>query len=119
MTTSGNVTILEAMAHSAIWARWFRDPATWEAWRAFLAALFGLPMSEAELALFRRCTGRGAPPDGGLSEAWLICGRRAGKSFVLALIAVFSRCSGIGRLISVLVSAVRSRSSPSTEGRRG
>ena len=31
-------------------------------------------------------------PAGGVREAWLICGRRAGKSFVLALIAVFLAC---------------------------
>jgi hypothetical protein len=29
------------------------------------------------------------PPSDGVTEAWLICGRRAGKSFVLALIAVY------------------------------
>jgi hypothetical protein len=28
-------------------------------------------------------------PEGGFTEAWLICGRRAGKSFILALTACF------------------------------
>jgi len=51
--------------------------------------LFGLPVSEDGAALFRACTGRQTLPEGGFDEAWLICGRRAGKSFILALIAVY------------------------------
>jgi hypothetical protein len=89
MTIPANVTILDAIDHPSIWAGWFRDRATWAPWRAFLAALFGLPLSEADIVLYRQCTGRTAPPAGGILEAWLICGRRAGKSFVLALIACF------------------------------
>jgi hypothetical protein len=46
-------------------------------------------MDDEMRLLFRECTGRQDPPSGGASEAWLICGRRAGKSFMLALIAVF------------------------------
>jgi hypothetical protein len=37
----------------------------------------------------RQCTGRTEAPEGGFREAWLVCGRRAGKSFVLALTAVW------------------------------
>ncbi len=37
----------------------------------------------------QQCTGRNAPPTAPATEAWLVCGRRAGKSFVLALTAVF------------------------------
>jgi hypothetical protein len=58
----------------------------------FLAALFALPMSAAQLELYRKYTGRSTPPTEPLHEAWLICGRRAGKSFVLAVIAVFLAC---------------------------
>jgi hypothetical protein len=39
--------------------------------------------------LFRQCTGREDRPTGGFREAWLVVGRRGGKSIVLALIAVF------------------------------
>ncbi|MBW3631210.1 MAG: hypothetical protein KY464_18235, partial [Gemmatimonadetes bacterium] len=35
---------------------------------------------------------RAREPEAPYAEAWLICGRRAGKSFVLALIAVFLAC---------------------------
>ena len=86
---AAEITILDAIDSPSIWRSWFRDPATWAPWRAFLAVLFGLPLDEAGLALFQQCTGRTSPPPGGFNEAWLICGRRAGKSFVLALVAVF------------------------------
>jgi len=49
----------------------------------------GLPLTEGQRQVFEQCTGREKPPTSGTNEAWLVCGRRAGKSFVLALIAVF------------------------------
>jgi len=48
-----------------------------------------LPIADGDLDLFHRCTALAAPPSDGFAEAWLICGRRAGKSFILALVAVF------------------------------
>src|SRR5262245_50135780 len=65
---------------------------TWMPWRAFLGALFGLPLSAEEAALAAQCTGRADLPAAAFSEAWLVCGRRSGKSFVLALVAVFLAC---------------------------
>jgi hypothetical protein len=70
----------------------FRDQRTWRAWEAFLAALFGLSMTPAQRQLFNECTGGRAPPQGGTNEAWLVCGRRSGKSFTLSLIAVYLAC---------------------------
>jgi hypothetical protein len=90
--TPSAISILDACADPVLFARWFRDRATWTAWFAFLRVLFGLAMTDEDLALFARCTGRSEPPVGGVREAWLICGRRAGKSFVLALVAVFLAC---------------------------
>ena len=83
------ITILDAVRDTKLFAPWFRDEATWRAWFAFLAALFALPMTEEQLAIYRERTGRQTPPSAPATEAWLACGRRAGKSFVLALIAVF------------------------------
>jgi hypothetical protein len=83
------VNILDAMRDDNLFAPWFRDPNTWSAWRSFLAALFALPMTAEQLAVYKQCTGRTAPPSQPASEGWLVCGRRAGKSFVLALCAVF------------------------------
>jgi hypothetical protein len=82
-------SILDTIDHSQLFAPWFRKRATWSGWRVFLAALFGLLVADGDLDLFRRCTGLDAPPSDGVTEVWLICGRRAGKSFVLALIAAY------------------------------
>jgi hypothetical protein len=82
-------TILDAIASPALFAPWFKKPATWRAWRVFLKALFGLPMDDAERETFTRCTGRAAPSVKGYNEAFLIVGRRGGKSLTLATIAVF------------------------------
>lgn len=83
------ITILDAMADDGLFRRWFKDPASWSAWVVFLSALFGLPIDPASLELFTQCTGRTVQPAMPFSEAWLICGRRGGKSITLALIAVF------------------------------
>jgi hypothetical protein len=83
------LTILDAIADAKLFRPWFKDRATWAAWFTFLAAMFGLPLTPEQLAIFQRCTGRTAPPSDPACEAWLVCGRRAGKSFVLALIAVY------------------------------
>lgn len=82
-------TLIDAMADPRLFAPWFRTPASWSAWRAFLGALFALPLSDDQLAVYRECTGRSEPPTAPCREAWLVCGRRAGKSFVLALVAVY------------------------------
>src|SRR5262249_5254886 len=87
------MNILEAMRDPNLFAPWFlRDSATWAAWRAFLAALFALKMTNDHCAIFKECTGRSTPPQQPATEAWLVCGRRAGKSFILALCAVFLAC---------------------------
>lgn len=80
--------ILATLDDAALFAPHFRE-GTWATWRAFLAALFGLPMTEAEAETFRAHTGRTTAPLAPFREAALIVGRRGGKSRVLALIAVF------------------------------
>jgi hypothetical protein len=87
--TTATPTILRACWDPRLFKPWFKDDATWAAWFAFLKALFALPLSEADLATYRECTGRTEPPATPSTEAWLICGRRAGKSFMLALVAVY------------------------------
>lgn len=86
------ITIIDAINDKHLFAPWFKDRATWEAWFAFLAALFALDMTPEQAAIYRACTGRSELPTARAREAWLICGRRAGKSFTLALIAVFLAC---------------------------
>jgi Terminase large subunit, T4likevirus-type, N-terminal len=85
------VTILEALADRNLFGALpaFRDLETWGAWEASLAAVYGLPMTEAQLETFRAHTGRSAPRTGGYSEAVCIVGRQSGKSQVAAMIATF------------------------------
>ena len=86
------MNLLDASRDPNLFAPWFRDPETWTAWRAFLAALFALPMTEGEAEAYQRHTGRETAPETPQDEAWLIVGRRGGKSFVMALIAVYLGC---------------------------
>ncbi len=80
--------ILEAMGDPNLFGRHFPGP-TWSAWRVVLRAIFGLPLLPGEFELYRECTGRGEPPAGPAREAWLVVGRRGGKSRIAALVAVF------------------------------
>jgi hypothetical protein len=83
------LNIVQAMNDPTLFAAWFKDRETWAAWRAFLTTLFALPMSAEQMATYSECTGRTEAPRERFFEAWLVCGRRAGKSFILALVAVF------------------------------
>jgi hypothetical protein len=83
-------SILDCIRDQRLFASWFEeDWASWQPWLAFLAALFALPMDAEQLAIYRECTGRNDAPSAIAREAWLVCGRRAGKSFMLALTAVY------------------------------
>ena len=82
------MNILEAMDDRTLFAPHFRGD-TWKPWRAFLAALFALPMDDDALALYGTHTGRLVPPTRAFKEAALVIGRRGGKSRVLALTATF------------------------------
>ncbi|EKS40409.1 hypothetical protein [Afipia clevelandensis] len=90
---AGPLTLLDAIADDALFAPWFsRNPAGWTAWFSFLKALFGLPLSGEQARIFRECTGRTENPSSVAREIFLICGRRSGKSFILALVAVWLAC---------------------------
>jgi len=82
------MNIIQALDDQHLFAPHFRGE-SWLPWRSFLKALFALPMLPDDLERYRRHTGRTSPPDKPFTEAVLICGRRAGKSLNLALIAVF------------------------------
>lgn len=82
------MNILQALDAPEMFGPFFRGT-SWDRWRVFLAAMFGLPMTDTEQAIYQHHTGRTAPPDAPAEEVGLICGRRGGKSRVLATIAVF------------------------------
>ena len=77
-------TILDAMDAAGL------TGATWGAWRTFWRAVYALAMEAADLATFTRHTGRQVPPSAPVREAWLIVGRRGGKSRNAALAALFA-----------------------------
>jgi hypothetical protein len=85
------VTIREALRDLHIFGAVpaFRDLWSWQAWEAFLAAVYGLPMTESQLARFRAHTGRAAPRPGGYGEAVAIVGRQSGKTRIAATLAVY------------------------------
>jgi hypothetical protein len=84
-------SIIECLDDPALFAGHFRGD-TWCPWRTVLKALFGLPLDEAETALYRTHTGRTEAPADPFKEAAFIVGRRGGKSRILALIAVYLAC---------------------------
>lgn len=87
-------TLLQAMDDPNLFKPWFKNPADWKAWRAFIACVFGLKLDPEAKVIFEACTGRTKPPSKLIRECHLICGRRAGKSFCLSLIAVYLAVSG-------------------------
>src|SRR6516162_4063244 len=89
MSNRRRFSIINAIDDPQLFAPWFKDRATWASWFVFLRALFGLPLTSSELPLFQECTGRTEPPTAPATEGWLVCGRRSGKSFMLALVAVY------------------------------
>jgi len=88
---SGPPNIVDCLDNERIFAPFFRGP-SWQPWRAFLAALFALPMTGAELETYRHHTERQAAPVAPFREAALVVGRRGGKSQALALVAAYLSC---------------------------
>lgn len=82
------MSILADLDNPQLFAPFFKGD-SWGPWRAFLAALFALPMDDDQLAIYQRHTGRQAPPQEPFTEAALVVGRRGGKSRVLALLGVY------------------------------
>ena len=73
-------SILDAISDQRLFGQAFRDLKTWRAWLVFLAGLFALPMSEAEVEVWRECTGRSTLPQKPFTEGrWLVYGRRPAR----------------------------------------
>jgi len=80
--------ILKAFSSLTWWGPWFAR-GDWNAWRAFLSAMFALPLDEDAMAIYRECTRRTELPTTVATEAWAICGRRSGKTRVMATVAAW------------------------------
>lgn len=83
------MNIIEGMESPRVLARLFRDQETWRSWKVFLKALFNLEMTKEELEIFRSCTDLENPYPGKIREAWVLVGRRGGKSSIASLLAVY------------------------------
>ena len=81
------MNVIAAMQDVQLFGRAFHGP-TWNAWRALLAGAFALPMTVEQVATFRLLTDR-EPPAAPVAELWTVAGRRAGKSRIAAMIAVY------------------------------
>jgi hypothetical protein len=82
------MNILEVLEDTNLFAQWFQGE-SWNGWKSFLSALFGLEMNERQLALFREHTQRQNAPAKPFREAWVVAGRRGGKSLVASAVAVY------------------------------
>lgn len=84
-------SIIQVMRDPAVFGRRFTGD-TWAAWRTALAAIFALPPTDADLPRYHQHTGRAAWPTTPAWEAWWVMARRAGKSLIAALVAVYLAC---------------------------
>jgi hypothetical protein len=83
--------LLDAIRDARLFAHPF-DGESFAAWRTFLATLFAETPRGEDLERYRAATGRRHWPMKPLTEAWLVIGRRGGKSQIAALIAVYLAC---------------------------
>ncbi len=86
------MTIIDVCEDENLLRPMLRNLATRRVWFAVLKVIFALTMTEEDLIFFKQLTGRTTPPSAQVQECWLIVGRRGGKSFIVALIAVFLAC---------------------------
>ncbi len=84
-----NIDIIQAFEDPKIFGSLITDQETWFNWKVCLKSIFGLPIKGKELGRYRKFTGRKKPPGKPFDETFLIIGRRGGKSFISALIAVY------------------------------
>ena len=62
------MNILHALDDPKVFGPFFKGD-TWAAWRVFLAALFALPMTAEQIAIYRQHTGRTAPPSAAIARS--------------------------------------------------
>jgi hypothetical protein len=65
---------------------------TWATWRIVLKAAFALELTDDERVIAQQLTHRDTLPTSPVRELWLLLGRRAGKSIIAALLAVWATC---------------------------
>jgi hypothetical protein len=89
--TQPGLTIVDAMNDPAVFAPFFPGDAsgdTWWGWKVVLKGIYGLPMTEDEVAFFFKLAAR-KPPTQRVKEVWIIVGRRGGKDSVASVIVAY------------------------------
>jgi len=83
------MNIIESIHNKDIFLNSFEDLRTWQAWQAYLKALFGLKMTAAEVKIYRKHTGCRTVPDQPNKTSYVLSGRRSGKSKISSLLACY------------------------------
>src|SRR5262249_60801492 len=83
------IDIIQAIRDRRLFGGLFKSIDTWRAWIVFLKSIFGLPMDQAEIELYCRCTGRTDPPSGGVQEDGCVGGMGGGKRRIRAPVSGF------------------------------
>jgi phage terminase large subunit-like protein len=87
--TQHGYTIDVAMRDDRLLGAALGNTASWSTWISVLKAAFGLGLTDEQRELFARVAGQRMPPRDRVRELWCLCGRRAGKSRIAALVAVY------------------------------
>ena len=88
-TATTGLDIIAALEDKKLLGAALGELGTWRSWLIFLRSLFGLELDAEQLELFELHTGRSVAPSEQAREAWVVAGRRGGKSRIAALIAVY------------------------------
>ena len=85
-----SINIIDLMTDPNLLGSFFQGP-SWGVWMVFLKSMFALPMTKAEREVYRQFTQREYNNDlaAQVNYAVLVCGRRSGKSRILALVAIY------------------------------
>lgn len=83
------MNIIQAIESDKVFKPLFKDLSSWVAWLVFLKSLFALPMDKGECRVFKKCTGLKKAPTMQAREAYVVAGRRSGKSYISAAVSVF------------------------------
>ncbi|MBA7497178.1 hypothetical protein ES702_07789 [subsurface metagenome] len=82
--------IIQACSDKRFFLPSFRDISSWENWMIFLKILYGLPLEDRRSKrFFKKHTGLRSLPNKQARECYVVAGRRSGKSFISAIIAVY------------------------------
>ena len=87
--TQHGYTIDVAMRDDRLLGAALGNTASWSTWIAVLKAAFALGLTDEQRELFASVAGQRMPPRDRVRELWCLCGRRAGKSRIAALVAVY------------------------------